>query len=110
MSLIDPQGVTLVLPQQRIDKIVGLFEGSFTVPSNGISSETVTHNKNKTPLLSELLWSTDNTNYYLGATMRDDSLCVTNGVGVNTATLYGGWFVSGGAVTVNYKLYLIWPN
>lgn len=108
MTVNNPNKLVIALPQQNIDKLVSLYQGSFAVPLNGTATSTVNHNLG-TACLSELLWTTDGTNYYPGGGSRADSLICTAGVGATTATIYGGWYTAGAATTISYKLYLIWP-
>lgn len=109
MAIVDPDVVALAVPEQQVDKLIAAYEGSFSVPLNGTATTTISHDLG-TACLSELLWSIDNSNFYLAGSELSSSLCCTNGVGTNTATIYGGYRVSGAATTIFYKLYLIWPS
>lgn len=112
---IDKDIIAFASPVHPTDKVVELIEGSHAVPAvsgftPGTKATVVAHNQSE-KCLPQIMWSTDNVNFYPGAMWRyptagtpltTTAYCTDNNVVILTGNF-------GTAVTVYYKVFLLWP-
>lgn len=113
MSVTNFDAIKVTFPEQEIDKLIALYEGSFTASAGTTTIYSLTiSSPQSTACLPELLWSIDGgTTWQLGSMLINDNLGVTVGLSATTAKFYASYFQgSGGPNTITYKLYLIWPT
>ena len=113
MSIKNFSAIKVAFPEQEIDKLIALYEGSFTANAGTSTTYSISiSSPQSTACLPELLWSIDGgTTWQIGGMLISGNLGVTVGVSASTAKFYAEYFLgSGGPNTITYKLYLIWPT
>lgn len=114
---IDRDKIAFASPLHPTDKVVEVIEGSYVVgatggPTPGTKLVTVPHSQTE-KCLPYVMWSTDNVNFYPGATWRYPAIngpvitaayCTDTDVDIIT----GNFYIT--SLTIYYKVFLIWPT
>lgn len=94
-----------------VDKVVRTYPGSLVVPAGGSASTVITHSLNR-KCFTEMAWSRDGSNYQdagLSYASPTGNTVAIQAADTNTVTIYGGTDEAG-PQTINYILYVVWPN
>lgn len=107
---IDRDKIAFVSPLHPTDKVVEYFEGSFSLGANSATTQTISHSQSE-KCLPLMMYSIDATNYYpAGASIYTSSTTETIATvdcGASDIHIYADNI--GGATTISYKVFLIWP-